>query len=225
MNWHAITSHNFMKKFPKHSIDRNIFSWALEAGIKDKEIQESFDYVERIRKIVSGKRVLELCGGHGLVGLILAYKKIAPSVHLVDKNNTRGHQRLETYFNVWTKATFDQMDLETFLRECNPAHYDVVVGMHLCGGLSDIAIDFALHNNLEVVMTPCCFNLLRGNPVKQVTGAFAHLGNRAMQDAVNVLRASRIWQKGYNLTVKYLNEAISPMNTILVGTKKGILNA
>jgi hypothetical protein len=56
-----------------------------------------------------------------------------------------------------------QSSLDTLLP--NGSKYDVIVALHACGGLSDVALGHAVANQASFVITPCCF---RSNPQLKV---------------------------------------------------------
>lgn len=182
--------------------------------LDEKEIRESFDFVKHVSKYIDvrnqfqfkKRKVLEIGSGHGYIGLILLEMGSASLVHQVDVNNTTAHQILETYND---RLIFHQMNVwknRDFLYDLS---YDIIIGCHLCGTLTDFAIDLAIEKGVNVAVVPCCYTSRRGMEQKIIR----LLGKR---DGNDFLRCQKLLKAGYDVKIRELDETITPMNTIII---------
>jgi hypothetical protein len=187
---------------------RLVWSYAAQSHVRDKEIWESFDFVSRIRRITRGKRVLEACCGHGLVGHLLALNG-ARSVRQFDIRETRSHALLQTYF-LRSPVMFDTVDVRKQKDEVLSWDFDVVVGMHCCGDLSDIIVDIATKKGAALCICPCCYHGARMAPAMA-----ASMNAFPKPLAVDAVRVATLALRGYAVTMKKLNISISTCNDII----------
>jgi len=190
---------------------RLVWSCAEQSHIRDKEIRESLDFVARIRRIIKHKSVLEVCCGHGLVGQLLA-ENGAKSVHQIDIHETHSHALLQTYF-LKNPVMFDVIDIRSQKDEILSWNFDVVVGMHCCGDLSDIIVDIAIKKGAALCLCPCCYHGARMAP-----SIAASMKKYSKPLAVDAVRVATLALHGYAITMKALNISISTCNNIICAT-------
>jgi predicted RNA methylase len=201
------------KALKKSSFIRNVWSYAFQSGIREKEIREAFDFVQRIDSLTKGKNVLELCSGHGLIGHLLAMKG-AKSVRQVDRLDSKSRGNLERYLKNYTRVIYDNIDFIVNKDEILTWDFDIVVSMHACGNLTDEVIDIAMKKGADIASCPCCYH---GSKVmKSMSAAAHHLGKPL---AVDAFRLGKLANAGYDVSMKLLEISISPCNHIIVGKK------
>jgi hypothetical protein len=214
MLWHSVNAIDFFEQLMNHPQYMRDWYYAVLSQVPLKEIQESFEFVSCIDSYIQGKRVLELFGGHGLVGFLLVQRG-ATSVHMMDRNDTHAHQRLELYFKEWTRCTFDQLNIPNELEyvHARAKEVDLVVTMHACGGLTDIALNVAALAGIDAVCCPCCYDH------HHVHGEPQTLELESRMNHVDRTRQMRMDEQGYSMKWLYLDPAITPMNHVLAFTK------
>lgn len=192
--------------------DRNIWVAAESARICEKEIKESFDFAYKIRRLVRHKNVLEVCCGHGLVGNILITKGWSKYVAQTDIHETKAHERLLMELNNNARIFFYMLDILKNQKEIDKLEFDIVIGVHCCGNLTDEALDIALRNNKEIAVVPCCYH--KSDEIeKRYMHLFGNLG-------LDIHRTNRLIEKGYDVRLKTLKANITPMNRVIVGLKQ-----
>jgi len=222
MNWIQLNEQNFMKKLRKQHSNRDLFSLALSCHIPLKEILESLDFADRIKKYVSvrnqcqfkKRKVLEIGCGHGFIGYTLLFKKLASLVYQIDIKETKSHKRLTRHGNEHCKMIFYEGNVYDELDYLLNLDFDIIIGCHLCGNLTDFAIDLSIKTNTDIAVCPCCYGKKksRGNE-KRIRELFG-------SESIDVYRCIKLLEEGYNVTNKFLNKTITPMNRIIIGRKK-----
>ena len=176
-----------------------------------KELFESWEVANRVRRRVRGRPILELAAGHGLVAwLLLLLDPTAPGARCIDRRKPRSAERLEAavvarWPRLAGKVRWEQANLKRVTADPG----DLVVAVHACGTLTDRVLDAALAARAAVVVLPCCHNLRWGTA-----------GLEAWMDgavAVDVVRALRVRAAGYRVYLLKIPEEITPQNRLLIG--------
>ena len=192
--------------------DRNIWIAALASHIKLKEIRESFDFAHRIRKFLKNKNsILEVCCGHGLVSNILIEKEWINYVYQIDIRETKGHDKLLSTLNNSHRIFFYERNLYD-LDFVEKLDIDAIIGVHCCGSLTDLVIQIATLKNIDIAVVPCCYGKSKGKRNKKIRGLFGDAG-------LDAIRAAKLLEQDYSVNIRKLNESITPMNRILLGSK------
>jgi len=221
MKWNEITTENFTKKLKKKHLFKDLFSTGVLSRVPQKEILESFDFVDRIKKNISvrnehqfkHRKVLELCCGHGFVGYSLLFRNIASLVYQMDIMETKSHERLSRIGNMHTKLIFFKGDIFQERNFLLSLDYDIIVGCHLCGELSDFAIDLAIEKKCDVVIAPCCHGK------KKSIGIEHSIRKLFGTETLDIYRCIRLLEEGYAVRNKFINPIITPMNRIIIGLR------
>jgi len=222
LKWITLNQDNFMKKLRKLPRSRRLFSTALASNIPIKEIWESFDLVSRIYKMVrvrnqfqfKKRKVLELCCGHGFIGAILVELGYASLVHQIDIKRTKSNKKLHSYINS-SRLIFDKIDIYDEMEWLLDLNVDIIIGCHLCGGLTDTAIDLAIKKQTDLVVVPCCYGKKRARNEEE-RQIFTMFG----RESVDVYRAIRLLNNNYNTRMRFIDKNITPMNRVLMGKFK-----
>eukprot|EP00045_Choanoeca_perplexa_P011756 m.125742 g.125742 ORF g.125742 m.125742 type:complete len:573 (-) comp15759_c0_seq4:2105-3823(-) len=109
-----------------------------------------------VRIAQPGQRLLEFGGGGGHLALCLAYLLPECTVVLLDRNIfalSRGLRRARTLG--LRNVTVCVADMVDFRSTCYP--FDLGVGLHFCGLLTDLAVDACMQAKANFVLAPCCY--------------------------------------------------------------------
>lgn len=110
-------------------------------------------------------RVLDLCGGRGDLALMLAYMNPNWSVCVFDRNKL-GLLQAEYRARCLGLANFSTQEVDLFNLELNEDdHWDVVIGLHACGSLSDVILSKFSKRCKNLFVATCCFGKMK-NPHK-----------------------------------------------------------
>ena len=124
--------------------------------------------VSRMKRISQTPRhIVDVGGGRGDLATGCAITFPSAFVTCVDKNSISlqaGREYSSQVPGVSPRMTFIEADFLFFMENTEkflPAHFpkvDFVVGLHACGDLSDLALEFARRMNASFVICPCCYN-------------------------------------------------------------------
>jgi len=201
--------------FPTDSLpDRLARSLAEQRVVHVKELLESFEFFARVRRRVRRPTIVELCAGHGLVGLIFALcEPSVTRVVLIDSTQPPTFGRILEAFTTIAPWVADKVAYrESSLDESTalPDGAGVVLA-HACGELTDLGLDCAIAAGAPVAAMPCCYGSARGPRVPALAKAFGRSAN------IDITRSYRLADAGYQVDWTHIPNAITPMNRILVG--------
>ncbi|MCO4773931.1 MAG: methyltransferase domain-containing protein [Deltaproteobacteria bacterium] len=201
--------------FPTDSLpDRLARSLAEHRVVHIKELLESFEFYYRVRRRVRRPTIVELCAGHGLVGLIFALcDRSVTRVELVDSRQPATYSRIReavTSIGPWVadKVSYREVSLDESTELPEGAG---VVLAHACGALTDLGLDCAIAAGAPVAAMPCCYGKARGPRVPTMTQVFGRAAN------IDITRSHRLAEAGYQVDWTHIPRAITPMNRILIG--------
>eukprot|EP00742_Colponemidia_sp_Colp-10_P009432 GILJ01010283.1.p1 GENE.GILJ01010283.1~~GILJ01010283.1.p1 ORF type:complete len:330 (-),score=26.49 GILJ01010283.1:48-1037(-) len=109
--------------------------------------------------------IVDFCAGSGHLAFPLAYLFPNAQVFLVERNSTaiaKAHER-KTLLGL-SNITIYHGSLETFTER-----FDLALGVHACGFLTDIIHAKALEHGAAYVLCPCCVGKLRLNTLAPIT--------------------------------------------------------
>ena len=120
--------------------------------------------------------ILDIGGGRGhlanYLASILGQEAARVYVIDIDSSTVRNGQTEAQRRNISNvEFTVGDASMEESLNNLLPddSKYDVIVALHACGGLSDVALGHAVANQASFVITPCCFRSNRHLKVLQRT--------------------------------------------------------
>jgi hypothetical protein len=102
-------------------------------------------------------RILDLCGGRGDLGVFLAYHFQESELTIMDKNKLALEQA-SYRANMLGLTNLRTKEVDLF--EYRPAageRWDVVIGLHACGSLTDMIISNFRNNCDHLFVATCCF--------------------------------------------------------------------
>ena len=217
-----LTEHD-LGRFPAQTLFDRVGRAICQAGcLPRKELFEAWEVARRVRRIVRGGRVVDLCGGHGtLAQLMLLLDDSSPSAVVVDTAVPPSAARVqEALAQVWPRlagrVSFVAGPLDGFAVESA----DVVVSSHACGNLTDRVLERACGVRAAVAVLPCCHDMLRASGAAGLPGsghanALAGWVDRAL--AIDIGRARWLEAQGYQVRTQSIPKTITPKNRLLIG--------
>ena len=182
------------------------------ACLPRRELYEAWETARRVRRLFRGGRVVDLCGGHGLLAAVmLVLDDSSPEAVVVDKAFPRSSLKLrDALASEWPRLadriTFLARDIGGF--EVMPA--DLVVSIHACGTLTDRILERAVSGGARVAVLPCCHDFA-------VCDAGDLSGWVATPLAIDITRASFLKQQGYRVWTQAIPDSITSKNRLLIG--------
>ncbi len=195
-------------------IDRLARALARERALPVKELFESCEFFERVRRRVRGPLVADLCAGHGLTGVLFAlFERRVERVVLVDRRRPPSFDRVlraAQSVGPWVadKVVYREQRLRDAADSLEPG--TSVVAVHACGLRTDIAIDVALALTSAVGVMPCCY------PAARCTAPPTLVDRLGAPLAFDIDRTYRLERAGYRIRWDAIPEDITPMGRVLV---------
>lgn len=186
--------------------------------INIKEILEAFEFFARIRKEVRSECVVDLCCGHGLLGVLFAiFERKVEKVILVDKIEPLSRKRMLDCLQevtpwisekIETRSDNINSDMGWLPKNCS------IVSSHACGHLTDRCIELAIKVQGNIAVLPCC------HPEKSCPAPSA-LGLALGHDlAHDIDRTYRLENAGYYVKWRTIPAVITPKNRIISAIKR-----
>lgn len=178
-----------------------------------KELYEAWEISRRVRRFCRGGRVLDVAGGHGLLGhVMLLLDDSSPEAVVVDPSPPPSGAALhEAFVAEWPRLRGRVIVSPQDIRTVAIQPTDVVVSSHACGALTDWILDAATAASARVAMLPCCHDYAEcdaGPLTGWLDGALA----------IDAMRAMRLASRGYRVTTQIIPRAITPKNRLLIGS-------
>jgi Methyltransferase domain len=180
-----------------------------------KELYEAWEVARRVRRLFRGGRVVDLGGGHGLLAhLLLLLDDSSASALVVDTALPASAGKVhEAMVSVWPRLGGRVQAVAGALEQVEIQPTDVVVSCHACGSLTDRVLDRAVAARARVGVLPCCHDLETcegGGLTGWLDGPLA----------VDVVRAMRLRQSGYQVWTQTIPADITPKNRLLIGAPR-----
>ncbi len=217
-----LTEHD-LGRFPGSTLFDRVGRAVCRAGcLPRKELFEAWEVARRVRRVIRGGRVVDLCGGHGVLAqVMLLLDGSSPSALVVDRSLPASAARVHDVLAAeWPKLGGRVSFVAAAIDTVELAPTDVVVSSHACGNLTDEVLERAVGAGAAVAVLPCCHEMLRsaarlggaGDP-RMLEGWI----DRAL--AIDVLRARWLEERGYRVRTQQIPAAITPKNRLLIGVK------
>lgn len=194
--------------------ERVVGALAEHKAIKVKEVLESFETFERVRRRLSAPRVADLCCGHGLTGLLFAvYERELEEVVLLDRRKPPKADRIvdaicEVAPWVRDKVRWVEGKVASAAQHLSPG--TSVVAIHACGARTDRALDAAVAVGGHVAVIPCCYTRTAKDAPRALREALG------VELTADIERTYRLERSGWTVSWTSIPEAITPMNRLLV---------
>lgn len=197
--------------------DKLVRELSNQQALSVKEILESFEFFERVRKHVRAPSLTDLCCGHGLTGILFAlFERSVECVTLVDRQEPRSFEKIfhsAVRVGPWVadKVHHEVSTMKNVLKHIEPS--TSIIAIHACGSLTDRCIDCALAIKAPVAVMPCCYSSEHGcRAPETIRLAF---GPELARD---IHRTYRLDHAGYLVKWDYIPKEITPKNRIILGT-------
>ena len=198
--------------------DRFIRALVDGHAIRWKEILESFEFFYQTRKYLRRSSMADVCCGHGLIGILFAL--LEEKVEEVRLADVKIPPKLPSILDIairlgpWVKekVRVSEEEIEALQSQLSPK--TAVVSAHGSGSLTDRAQDLAIAVGGPVAVMSCCCHP-RSPDAPAIL--YREFGGK---DGVDIHRTYRLNEAGYEVLWKYIPEDITPMNRIIMGTKK-----
>jgi hypothetical protein len=208
-----LTTHD-LDRFPGDTLFHRLARAVCRAGcLPRKELYEAWETARRVRRHFRGGRIIDVAGGHGLLGhLLLLLDDTSPSALVVDpavppSASTLGAALVDAWPRLAGRVTFLTARIDDVAIEAG----DLVVSIHACGALTDRVIGRAAEARARVAVVPCCHDAATSE-----TGSLA--GWVDADVAIDVMRAIRLAQRGYDVRTLRIPASITPKNRLLIGS-------
>ena len=206
-----LTDHDLWR-FPSESLFDRLGRAVCVAGcLPRKELFEAWEVARRTRRRFRGGRVVDCCGGHGLLAhVMLLLDDSSPSAVVVDKVRPPSSASVSAaILDAWPRLRSRVTYLTAGLDDVAIDSTDVVVSSHACGGLTDVILARASAAGARVAVLPCCHDLKR-NDAGELSGWL----DGAL--AIDVIRAVRLKERGYKVWTQTIPAEITPKNRLLL---------
>src|SRR5262245_6107644 len=177
-----------------------------------KELYESWETARRVRRLFRGGRVVDLCGGHGLLGqILLLLDDTSPTVLVADAALPASHGKVhaalvEAWPRLADRVTFVSAPIQDVAIHAD----DVTVSIHACGALTDRVLARAAAVRARVAVVPCCHDVDTCD-----TGNLEGWLDPAA--AIDATRAARLVNQRYRVWTQTIPPDITPQNRLLLG--------
>jgi hypothetical protein len=177
-----------------------------------KELYESWETARRARRLFRGGRVVDLGGGHGLLAhVMLVLDATSPSAIVADRQPAPSGPMLhDALVAAWPHLAERVSFAAIAMDDVAIASGDVVVSNHACGKLTDVVLDRAASARARVAVLPCCHDF-------KACDAGNLSGWLDPSLAIDVVRATRLRERGYRIWTQTIPAEITPKNRLLLG--------
>lgn len=183
-----------------------------------KEVYESFEFFARVRKDLRQRDVVDLCCGHGLVGLLFAaFERAVERVVLCDERRPHNHDLVLAAVRaaapwVTDKVRYVERPLKRLAGEL-PAGAGLLA-VHACGVRTDRCLELALRGGGPFAAMPCCYEGTAPTvslPLRELLG---------VPLAVDARRTQQLEAAGYVVRWTAIPPVITPVNRVLLAVPK-----
>ncbi len=210
-----LTRHD-LGRFPGGSLFDRIGRAACEAGcLPRKELYEAWEVARRARRLFRGGRVMDLCAGHGLLAhVMLLLDDSSPEALAVDEVHPPSAARVhDVLVAAWPRLSGRVSFVSGGVDDVPLEKGDVVVSCHACGALTDRILERAAAARARVAVLPCCHDVDTCD-----TGGLSGWLDPPL--AIDVVRAIRLREHGYDVRTQRIPAAITPKNRLILGQSR-----
>jgi hypothetical protein len=202
-----------LERFPTGRLFDRLGRAVCQAGcLPRKELYEAWEVARRVRRWFRGGRVVDLCGGHGLLAqVMLLLDDSSPSATVVDTAIPPSSMKLHrALVSAWPRLSERVVFITAAVEDVAVDQFDIVVSNHACGTLTDRVLDCAAAARARVAVLPCCHAL--GMPEARLLDGWM---DGAL--AIDAQRAIALAARGYRVRTQLIPATITPKNRLLIG--------
>ena len=199
-----------LARFPSESLfDRVARAVCRASCLPRKELYEAWEVARRVRRRYRGGRVVDVACGHGLVAhLMLLLDDSSPHAVALDPAvPASAHKLAASLVETWPRLAGRVRYAPGVLAGLPLAADDVVVSVHACGSLTDDVLAAAVAVRARVAVLPCCHAVTRSPLAGWLDGPLA----------LDVARAQRLLDAGYEVHTQQIDPAVTPKHRLLLG--------
>jgi hypothetical protein len=200
---------------------------------------EAFAFLKKVEPLIFKRKkgsagkggvdiALDVCGGHGVLALLLVIYRKARRAIILDIDTPRSFGTMCTAWDKWLPRD-DKGPVGVQAVECR--HGDVhttlpaalvelegtrvaVCGIHACDFLTDLCMESAMAAGQNFAVMPCCHVDRHKGQLKQAaTSCQISVGQ-----VLDIMRLGRAWDRGYMCHWRTIDRTITAQNRVLVGT-------
>lgn len=199
---------------PKDNFVRRVCAALANEGLLPlKEVCESFEFFQRVRRSVRATVIADLAAGHGFTGLLFAiFEREVERVILLDSHPPPSHIRVLDALSEVAPWILPKVQWVTGRIEEAHTHLEQgtsIVAVHACGDRTDRCLDVARFTGGNVAVMPCCYHK-RGEAPQALMES---LGEGL---ATDIHRTYQLEAAGYRVRWSQIPKVITPMNRILI---------
>jgi hypothetical protein len=203
-----------------------------------KELMEAFAFLKKVEPLIFKRKkgssrggaevALDVCGGHGILALLLVIYRKARRAILLDIDTPRSFATMCTAWEQWLPRD-DKGPVGVRAIECR--HGDVyttlpaalaelegtrvaVCGIHACDFLTDLCMDSAMAAGQNFAVMPCCHVDRHKGQLKQAASSC----QISVGQVLDIMRLGRVWERGYTCHWRTIDRTITAENRVLIGT-------
>lgn len=210
---------------------------------KQPQVQWMTHRLRELRKVPH--HVIDVGGGRGDLAMAIAQVFPSTTITVVDKNEPsllvgQSHANSVGYGNrmSFVHADFHDFteDPSSYVRADSTPPIDLVVALHACGDLSDLAMAFAIRLSIPFVVCPCCYTkryIPKFQPVwyncwtdheVQVLSRLAELNERPQESRrarriINSTRLGCLDENEWDIYLEEYESKSSLRNLVLIGDR------
>jgi hypothetical protein len=202
-----------VERFPGRTLFDRVARAVCQAGcLPRKELYESWEVARRVRRSFRGGRIVDVAGGHGLLGQLLLLLDDSSAMAIV-ADTALPPSRVpvhEALVEQWPRLRARVSFVAQSASDIEMLQGDLVVSSHACGQLTDVVLARAVAARARVAVLPCCHNFRASPP-----GMLANWVDGAL--AIDIRRAIWLEQQGYRIWTHTIPASITPKNRLLLG--------
>lgn len=187
---------------------------AQDQTMKLKEVLESFEVYSCVYRRLKQPRIIDLCCGHGLTGLLFAiFSRHVEEVTLMDHEESQSAPDVSRALH----QAFPELEgrvrrVTTTLKDFQPklSADTGLIAVHACGSRTDRCLDLAVASRSPIVVVPCCYT---GTGRSEPAALRQELG---VAMATDIGRTYRLESEGYTVEWDTIPEAITVMNRVII---------
>jgi hypothetical protein len=211
-----ITRNCALRHFPTDTLQGKVVqALSMTNLLPAKEVLESFEFFQRVRKDVRARHMVDYCCGHGFVGLLFAlFERRVDTVTLVDRRPVDTFEPLiECVAGVgsWIRDKVRVVTTDLSKASAVIPSGATLVSSHACGVLTDACIDTAIAHGVSVAVMPCCY------PRRNCPAPPTLTQNLGLGVAFDVDRTYRMTRADFHVRWTAIPKEITPMNRVLIG--------